>query len=69
MQINGLPDASKRCKSFNQLVCRKIMNARNEIRRPYEHFSEQLNPRLNLKIRIFNYYIYKLLKNVHIICI
>jgi hypothetical protein len=27
------PDASTRCKRFNQLVCRKIMNACNEIRR------------------------------------
>jgi hypothetical protein len=31
--VNGLPDASTRCKRFNQLVCRKIMNARNEVRR------------------------------------
>jgi uncharacterized protein YggL (DUF469 family) len=33
VRVNGLPDASTRCKRFNQLVCRKIMNSRNETRR------------------------------------
>jgi hypothetical protein len=57
---NGLPDASACCIRFNQLVCRKIMNARNEIRRQTVRAvvgtAETENKSENQNIYFFNFF-------------